>query len=93
MERSNYYKEDEFLVWLGSRAFYGDEYYGRALTNEELEERVKLEEEYIEEINIAEAMLKANPSFEKLSIENRINLATSLILELKEISSKEKKTK
>ena len=38
-------------------------------------------------------MLKANPSFEKLSIENRINLATSLILELKEISSKEKKTK
>lgn len=93
MGEINYYKEDELLAWLGSRAFYGDVHYGRALTNEELEKREKLEKEYKEEINIVEAMLKANTNFEKLSMENKINLATSLILELKEINLKEKKRK
>lgn len=89
MEINNYYKDDELLAWLGSRVFYEDEHFGRALTNEEINDRKKLEEEYKEEIKLAEAMLKANPNFVKLSLENKINLATDLVLRLKEISAKE----
>ena len=87
------YIDNERLMWLGARAFDSEEHFGKALTEKELEERKALEEEYKVEIGLAEAMLKANPKFEGLSMENKINLAGNLILKLKEINIKEEKTK
>ena len=76
--RANY-KTYEDLCWVASRTFM-DGHYGRSLTDIELEERKKLEEEYAEEIIEVKPLLKMISDFDKLSMEDKINFAVSLIL-------------
>ncbi len=83
MKKTNYYKENDEMSWIASRVFDEEIHYGGAITNEELEKRNELEQEYANQIALAKLMLKENPEFNKLSYESKINTAANLILELK----------
>ena len=77
----NYYKCDNDMAWLAAQVF-SDEHFGDALTNDELNKRIKLEEEYKDEIGLVKELVKNNPNFENLSYENKINFVANMIVGL-----------
>ena len=83
MQKNNYYNTNEDISWIASKVFL-DEHYGGAITEEELDYRKKLEEEYKDEIALAKLMLENNPQFSELSLKDKINLSANLIMELRE---------
>lgn len=83
MQKNNYYNTNEDISWIASKVFL-DEHYGGAITEEELDYRKKLEEEYKDEIALAKLMLENNPQFSELSFKDKINLSANLIMELRE---------
>ncbi|MBQ9833585.1 MAG: hypothetical protein IJO33_00095 [Bacilli bacterium] len=87
MEKVNYYDADERISWLASRVI-SDEHFGVSLTEEELDRRLALEEDYKDEIALAKLMLQNNPNFVDLPVKEQINLAANLILELRERKTK-----
>lgn len=87
MEKINYYKTDDEMSWVASRVFM-DEHYGTALTEEELQQRTEMEEDYKNEIEMAKLMLENNPKFCELSFEEKINVSANLIVELREKRTK-----
>lgn len=44
-KKVNYYKWDNDMAWVATQVF-SDEHFGTAITNDELDERLKLKEEY-----------------------------------------------
>lgn len=47
----NYYKSDKDITWVATQVF-SDKHFGAAITNDELEERLKLMEKYKDEIGL-----------------------------------------
>ena len=78
----NYYKCDNDMAWLAAQVF-SDEHFGSAITNDELDERLKLMEEYKDEIGLVKEVVKNNPNFENLSYENKINFVANMIVGLR----------
>ncbi len=78
----NYYKWDNDIAWVATQVF-SDEHFGTAITNDELDERLKLKEEYKDEIEVVKALIKDNPNFKNLSFENKVNFVANMIVELK----------
>lgn len=87
MQKKDYYNTDEQISWIASKVF-SDEHYGSSLTEEELQQRLELEEDYRVEIGMAKLMLQNNPKFVELPFKEKINLSASLIMELREIKEK-----
>ena len=83
MKRIDYYNTNDEISWIASKVFT-DEHYGRAITREEYQQRLKLEEEYKDEIELAKLMIKNNPQVSELSYKDQINLSANLIMELRE---------
>jgi len=87
MQKIDYYSTDEEISWIASKVF-SDEHYGSALTEDELQQRIDLEENYKDEIALAKLMLENNPQFSELSFKEKINLSANLIMELREKRNK-----
>lgn len=87
MQKRDYYSTDEEISWIASRVF-SDEHYGSALTEEELQQRIEMEEDYKDEIALAKLMLQNNPQFSELSFKEKINISANLIMELREKRTK-----
>lgn len=82
-KKVNYYKWDNDMAWVATQVF-SDEHFGTAITNDELDERLKLKEEYKDEIELVKVLIKDNPNFENLSFENKVNFVANMIAELKD---------
>ena len=78
----NYYKCDNDMAWVASKVL-SDNHFEGALTNDELNKRIKLEEEYKYEIELVKELVKNNPNFENLSYENKINFVANTIVGLR----------
>ena len=87
MKKFDYYSTDEEISWIASKVF-SDEHYGSALTEDELQQRLEMEEDYKDEIALAKLMLKNNPQFVDLPFEEKINISANLIMELREKRNK-----
>lgn len=87
MQKFDYYSTDEEISWIASKVF-SDEHYGSALTEDELQQRLEMEEDYKDEIELAKLMLKNNPQFVDLPFEEKINISANLIMELREKRNK-----
>lgn len=87
MQKFDYYSTDEEISWIASKVF-SDEHYGSALTEDELQQRLEMEEDYKDEIALAKLMLKNNPQFVDLPFEEKINISANLIMELREKRNK-----
>lgn len=87
MKKFDYYSTDEEISWIASKVF-SDEHYGSALTEDELQQRLEMEEDYKDEIELAKLMLKNNPQFVDLPFEEKINISANLIMELREKRNK-----
>ena len=87
MQKFDYYSTDEEISWIASKVF-SDEHYGSALTEEELQQRLEMEEDYKEEIALAKLMLENNPQFVDLPFKEKINISATLIMELREKRNK-----
>ena len=48
MQKFDYYSTDEEISWIASKVF-SDEHYGSALTEDELQQRLEMEEDYKDE--------------------------------------------
>lgn len=86
----NYSKFDNDMAWLAAQVFL-DEHFGSAITNDELDERFKLMEEYKDEIGLVKEVVKNNPNFENLSYENKINFVANMIVGLRNKSEENKR--
>ena len=82
MKKVNYYKCDNAMAWVATQVF-SDEHLGIAITNDELDKRLKLMEEYKDEIELVKLLIKNNPNFENLSFENKVNFVANMIIELR----------
>lgn len=87
---SNPISED--MAWLASKVF-SDTHHGKPLTPAEFEQREALEEEYKEEITLARQILSGNESFANLSYSAKINVAATLISDLRSQKEKNAKTR
>lgn len=87
MKKIDYYSTNEEISWIASKVF-SDEHYGGAITEEELHQRIKMEEDYKDEIALAKLMLQNNPKFSELSFKEKINISAALIMELREKRNK-----
>ena len=87
MQKFDYYSTDEEISWIASKVF-SDEHYGSALTEDELQQRLEMEEDYKDEIALAKLMLEKNPQFVDLPFEEKINISANLIMELREKRNK-----
>lgn len=87
MQKFDYYSTDEEISWIASKVF-SDEHYGSALTEDELQQRLEMEEDYKDEITLAKLMLENNPQFVDLSFKDKINISANLIMELREKRNK-----
>ena len=87
MQKFDYYSTDEEISWIASKVF-SDEHYGSALTEDELQQRLEMEEDYKDEIALAKLMLENNPQFVDLSFKDKINISANLIMELREKRNK-----
>ena len=83
MQKFDYYSTDEEISWIASKVF-SDEHYGSALTEDELQQRLEMEEDYKDEIALAKLMLENNPQFVDLPFKEKINISANLIMELRE---------
>lgn len=81
-KKVNYYKWNNNMVGQQIQVF-SDEHFGSAITNDELDERLKLMEEYKDEIGLVKEVVKNNPNFENLSYENKINFVANMIVGLR----------
>lgn len=81
-KKVNYSKCDNDMAWLAAQVF-SDEHFGSAITNDELDERLKLMEEYKDEIKLVKILIKDNPNLENLSFENKINFVANMIVGLR----------
>lgn len=81
MNKLDYFKIDEAMSWVAARTF-DDEHFGSAITEEELQYRLSLEERYKDEIAFVKTMIQNNPNFEALSYKDKINFVSNLILDL-----------
>ena len=52
MQKFDYYSTDEEISWIASKVF-SDEHYGSAQTEDELQQRLEMEEDYKDEIALA----------------------------------------
>jgi len=87
MQKIDYYSTDEEISWIASKVF-SDEHYGSALTEDELQQRLEMEENYKDEIALAKLMLENNPQFVDLPFKEKINISANLIMELREKRNK-----
>ena len=87
MEKIDYYNTDDEISWIASKVF-SDAHYGSALTEDELQLRLEMEEDYKDEIALAKLMLENNPQFVDLSFKDKINISANLIMELREKKDK-----
>ena len=87
MQKFDYYSTDEEISWIASKVF-SDEHYGSALTEDELQQRLEMEEDYKDEIALAKLMLENNPQFVDLPFKEKINITANLIMELREKRNK-----
>jgi len=87
MQKFDYYSTDEEISWIASKVF-SDEHYGSALTEDELQQRLEMEENYKDEIALAKLMLENNPQFVDLPFKEKINISANLIMELREKRNK-----
>ena len=87
MKKFDYYSTDEEISWIASKVF-SDEHYGSALTEDELQQRLEMEEDYKDEIALAKLMLENNPQFVDLPFKEKINISANLIMELREKRNK-----
>ena len=87
MQKIDYYSTDEEISWIASKVF-SDKHYSSTLTEEELQQRIAIEEDYKEEIALAKLMLQNNPQFSELSFKDKINLSANLIMQLREKRTK-----
>lgn len=87
MQKFDYYSTNEEISWIASKVF-SDEHYGSALTEDELQQRLEMEEDYKEEIALAKLMLENNPQFVDLPFKDKINISANLIMELREKRNK-----
>ena len=87
MQKFDYYSTDEEISWIASKVF-SDEHYGSALTEDELQQRLEMEEDYKDEIALAKLMLENNPQFVDLPFKEKINISANLIMELREKRNK-----
>lgn len=87
MQKFDYYSTDEEISWIASKVF-SDEHYGSALTEDELQQRLEMEEYYKDEIALAKLMLENNPQFVDLPFKEKINISANLIMELREKRNK-----
>ena len=87
MQKFDYYSTDEEISWIASKVF-SDEHYGSALTEDELQQRLEMEEDYKDEITLAKLMLENNPQFVDLPFKEKINISANLIMELREKRNK-----
>lgn len=83
MKKFDFYKNDEAMSWVAATTFT-DEHHGGAISEEELEYRKKLQEDYREEIDFVKLMVTDNPNFDELSYEDKINFAANLMVSLRE---------
>ncbi len=81
-KKVNYSKCDNDMAWLAAQVF-SDEHFGSAITNDELDERLKLMEKYKDEIGLVKEVVKNNSNFENLSYENKINFVANMIVGLR----------
>ena len=89
-KKVNYSKCDNDMAWLAAQGF-SDEHFDSAITNDELDERFKLMEEYKDEIGLVKEVVKNNPNFENLSYENKINFVANMIVGLRNKSEENKR--
>ena len=87
MQKFDYYRTDEEISWIASKVF-SDEHYGSALTEDELQQRLEMEEDYKDEIALAKLMLENNPQFVDLPFKEKINISANLIMKLREKRNK-----
>ena len=87
MQKFDYYSTDEEISWIASKVF-SDDHYGSALTEDELQQRLEMEEDYKDEIALAKLMLENNPQFVDLPFKEKINISANLIMELREKRNK-----
>ena len=87
MQKFDYYSTDEEISWIASKVF-SDEHYGSALTEDELQQRLEMEEDYKDEIALAKLMLEKNPQFVDLPFKEKINISANLIMKLREKRNK-----
>lgn len=78
------------MAWVATQVFF-DEHFGTVITNDELDERLKLKEEYKDEIELVKVLIKDNSNFENLSFENKVNFVANMVVELKEKSEENKR--
>ena len=71
------------MAWVATQVF-SDEHFGEALTNEELNKRFKLMEEYKDKIELVRLLIKDNPNFESLSFKDKVNFVANMIAKLKD---------
>lgn len=75
------YKYDEDFCFIAAKCFT-DIHHGNAITEEELELRNELEQEYADAIEMAKGIIAENPEFENMSYEEQINYCCDLLIEL-----------
>ena len=83
MQKFDYYSTDEEISWIASKVF-SDEHYGSALTEDELQQRLEMEEDYKDEIALAKLMLENNPQFVDLPFKEKNKISANLIMKLRE---------
>ena len=87
MQKFDYYSTDEEISWIASKVF-SDQHYGSALTEDELQQRLEMEEDYKDEIALGKLMLENNHQFVDLPFKEKINISANLIMELREKRNK-----
>ena len=81
-KKVNYYKWNNNMAGQLIQVF-SDEHFGEVIINDELNKRLKLKEEYKDEIKLVKILIKDNPNLENLSFENKINFVANMIVGLR----------
>ena len=81
-KKVNYYKWNNNMAGQQIQVF-SDEHFGEVIINDELNEMLKLKEEYKDEIKLVKILIKDNPNLENLSFENKINFVANMIVGLR----------
>lgn len=73
--------EDATMAWIASQVF-SDIHFGRGTTEEEHKQRIKIMDEFREEIEEVKEMILSNPEFYKWDYKKQINYVANMLVDL-----------
>ncbi len=82
VNRIDHYDRKDALAWIAGYIVDGT-HYGDALTEEELDYRIELHKDYLDEVAFAKILIANNPVYEAMSYKEKINFIANVMVELR----------